>query len=276
MKKHGLLGSLITIFIFIVAISALFGGNDDDTDDQPDHTQTRSEAAAKHKKKPEKKPKPAQVKPVSKPQPKPKQQPRKQLQKPAPAPNTALAVLNTLPVRGEDFSRTYQRVADFGKAWIDMDGNGCDTRDDILARDLQNITYKNHSDCKIASGVLHDPYSGRTINFVRGWRTSRAVQIDHVVPLGDAWRTGAENMSCHDREELANDPLNLLAVGGPTNIEKSDKDASEWLPPNRSFDCPYVARQVAVKKKYNLWVTGAEKNAMSNVLRSCPAQGLPR
>lgn len=268
-SQHGIIGGIV-IFLLIAGLIQSCTDNSGNND-QPHHEATQSEVAKPRKKSKPKTQKKVQPKPTPTSKPAAKPQP-----KPAPAPSTALGVLNTLPVRDEDFSRTYQRVADFGKAWIDVDGNGCDTRDDILARDLQNITYKNHSDCKIASGVLHDPYTGRTINFVRGWRTSRAVQIDHVVPFGDAWRTGAENMSFHDREELANDPLNLLAVDGPTNIEKFDKDASEWLPPNRGFDCPYVARQVAVKKKYNLWVTGAEKNSMENVLKTCPAQRLPK
>ena len=74
---------------------------------------------------------------------------------------------------------------------------------------------------------------------------------------------------------MANDPLELLAVDGPTNSAKGDADAASWLPPNKGFRCAYVARQIAVKSKYRLWVTVAEKNSMAAVLATCPVQGLP-
>jgi hypothetical protein len=102
------------------------------------------------------------------------------------------------------------------------------------------------------------------------------VQIDHVVPLMDAWQKGAQALSPTLRESLANDPLNLLAVDGPANGSKSDSDAATWLPPNRGYWCPYAARQIAVKVKYHLWVTAAEKDALGRILATCPNQALPR
>jgi hypothetical protein len=96
-----------------------------------------------------------------------------------------------------------------------------------------------------------------------------------VVSLSNAWDTGAEQLSDADREALANDPLNLLAVDGPTNISKGDSDASEWLPPVVSFQCPLVARQIAVKRKYGLWVTPNERDSMVATLTRCPGQRLP-
>ncbi|MGH8961391.1 MAG: HNH endonuclease family protein [Jatrophihabitantaceae bacterium] len=127
----------------------------------------------------------------------------------------------------------------------------------------------------VSSGVLHDPYTGQTIHFVRGVTTSLAVQIEHVVALSDAWQTGAQQLTRTERIDLANDPLELLAVDGPTNEAKSDGDAATWLPPNKSFRCAYVTRQVAVKAKYHLWVTSAERATIGRVLSSCPDQPLP-
>jgi hypothetical protein len=127
----------------------------------------------------------------------------------------------------------------------------------------------------VATGILQDPYTGRTINFVRGVRTSLAVQIDHVVAVSDAWQKGAQQLSADSRYSFYNDPLNLLAVDGPTNEAKGDGDAATWLPPNKAFRCSYVSRQIAVKFKYKLWITSAEKDAMTRVLSSCPKQLLP-
>lgn len=185
----------------------------------------------------------------------------------------ALNVLATLQVKAQSASAPYDRVVDFGTAWLDMDHNGCDTRNDILARDLHPAV--KDGSCTVISGTLADPYTGTTISFTRGVETSRAVQIDHVVPLGDAWVTGASLLTLQQRETLANDPLNLLAVDGSTNESKSDKDASEWLPPQSSYDCTYVARQVAVKAAYHLWVTQAEHDKMKSVLAACPTATMP-
>jgi Protein of unknown function (DUF1524) len=186
----------------------------------------------------------------------------------APSSGTALAQARRLEVKGRAPMTGYRR-ADFGDAWRDVDGNGCDTRNDILARDLVDVRVT--SDCKVRTGLLHDPYSGATIHFVRGVGTSDAVQIDHVVALGDAWQKGAQQWSASKRLAFANDPLNLLAVSGPVNQEKGDADAATWLPPSKGYRCSYVARQVAVKTAYGLWVTAAEKAAILRVLSSCPA-----
>ena len=191
---------------------------------------------------------------------------------PRPSAVSASAALAELAVKGRAPMTGYQRVAKFGEPWVDVDRNGCDTRDDVLRRDL---THVSGAACKVRRGVLHDPYTGTTIHFVRGERTSEAVQIDHVVPLADAWRTGAQRLTKAQRTALANDPVNLFAVDGPTNTRKSDGDAATWLPPAKSFRCTYVAHQIAVKRTYSLWVTKAEKAAMERVLARCPEQRLP-
>ena len=166
-------------------------------------------------------------------------------------------------------SMTGYSRAKFGPAWFDVDLNGCDTRNEILARDLRQVVFKAGDDCIVARGTLRDRYTATTINFVRGPGTSLAVQVDHVVALAAAWRTGAKQWSADERLFYANDNLVLLAVDGPTNSAKSDKDAAAWLPPNAGFHCRYVARQVAIKTKYDLWVTPPERMSMTGVLNDC-------
>ena len=188
---------------------------------------------------------------------------------------TASSVLLTLPVKGRAPKTGYTR-AQFGQAWADVDRNGCDTRNDMLKRDLTEIVYKVKTrNCVVATGILLDRYSGETINFVRGNVTSMEVQIDHVVALSNAWQTGAFKLTVLQRTALANDPMNLFAVKGRLNLQKSDGDAATWLPPLKSFRCAYIAQQIAVKAKYSLWVTAPEKEAMLRILTTCPKQLLP-
>jgi len=188
---------------------------------------------------------------------------------------TAFATLATLAVKGRAPKTGYDREQ-FGPAWADVDRNGCDTRNDVLRRDLTGYVIKGGTHgCVVLSGTLLDPYTATTIGFVRGQNTSTMVQIDHVVALSDAWQKGAQQLSAETRRALANDSLNLLAVDGLTNQRKSDGDAATWLPPNKAYRCPYVARQVAVKAKYRLWVTSAERDALRRILATCPSQPLP-
>ncbi len=191
---------------------------------------------------------------------------------PRPVPSgTARSALEALPVRGRAARDNYDRAA-FGQAWLDVDRNGCDTRNDILRRDLADPRFTDGSRCRIAAGSFQDPYTGRVIDFRRGPDSSKAVQIDHVVALGDAWQKGAQQLTAQQRGILANDPLNLIAADGPANQDKSASDAATWLPPNKAFRCHYVARQISVKAAYQLWVTAAEKEAMTRILTSCPEQ----
>jgi len=190
-------------------------------------------------------------------------------------PGLATAVLQTLPVKGRAPKTGYTRDQ-FGQAWADVDRNGCDTRNDILKRDLSAIIYKPGTrNCVVLSGTLLDRYSGESINFLRGNITSMEVQIDHVVALSNAWQTGAFKLTVEQRTALANDPLNLFAVKGSLNQQKSDGDAATWLPPLKSFRCAYVAQQIAVKAKYSLWVVPPEKAAMVTILAKCPGQKVP-
>jgi hypothetical protein len=181
---------------------------------------------------------------------------------------TAVTVLASLPVKGKAPRTGYDREESFGNAWLDVDHNGCDTRNDILARDLVNIT--RDGSCTVLTGTIQEPYTGSTIDFVRGRDTSALLQIDHVVALSNAWQTGAQQLSAEQRVRLANDPLNLLAVDGPSNSQKGDGDTATWLPKSKAYRCAYVARQISVKASYALWVTPAERNAMTGILDSCP------
>ncbi|HEY1155710.1 MAG TPA: HNH endonuclease family protein, partial [Arthrobacter sp.] len=186
----------------------------------------------------------------------------------------AADLLETLPVKGRAPKTGYERSL-FGPTWADMDQNGCDTRNDILNRDLTDITYVNSVPCTVKTGVLADPYTGTVIDFVRGTTTSSAVQIDHVVALSDAWQKGAQQLTAEQRTAFANDPLNLQATDGPTNQQKGDGDAATWLPPAKGFRCEYVARQISVKATYGLRVTQAEHDAMARILGDCAGQLVP-
>ncbi|MUK01337.1 DUF1524 domain-containing protein [Vibrio cholerae] len=181
---------------------------------------------------------------------------------------TALALLETLAIKGRAPKTGYDRE-EFGQAWADVDRNGCDTRNDMLNRDLTDIVHTNSVPCKVQSGVLDDPYTGSIIAFLRGQSTSTEVQIDHVVALSDAWQKGAQQLTFDQRVAFANDPLNLQSTDGPTNQQKGAGDAATWLPPNTGYRCEYVARQVSVKATYTLWVTQAEHDAMVRVLSDC-------
>ena len=141
---------------------------------------------------------------------------------------------------------------------------------------MTSIVFKPKTrNCVVLSGTLIDRYSGEMINFVRGNVSSMEVQIDHVVALSNSWQTGAFKLSIAQRTALANDPLNLFAVKGRLNLQKSDGDAATWVPPMKSFRCAYVAQQIAVKAKYELWVVAPEKAAMSAILAQCPTQQVP-
>lgn len=184
----------------------------------------------------------------------------------------ASEAVNNLDVKGRAPKTGYSR-SQFGDGWAGI--GACDTRNLILQRDLVPAVL-DESGCHVVRGVLRDPYTGSEIQFIRGKTTSSLVQIDHVVALSDAWQKGAQSLGEAERINFANDSLNLLAVDGPANRNKGDGDAATWLPSNKAYRCQYVARQIAVKLKYRLWVTAAEKNAIKRVLNKCPDQRLPQ
>ena len=180
---------------------------------------------------------------------------------------SALRTLDRLEVHEEVGSPRYKRGL-FGTPWRDVDRNGCDTRNDILARDLTGERL-DPDGCTVLTGTLRDPYTGHIIHFTRGPH-STDVQIDHVVSLAEAWKLGAYKWSTARRTEYANDPLVLLAVDGPENTRKSDKDVTEWLPPRKIYRCAFARRVVAIKVEWHLWITRAEKAKLAMVLSGCP------
>ena len=187
------------------------------------------------------------------------------------SPIDALTALNNLEVKGRAPKTGYAR-SQFPH-WSDPDRNGCDARNDTLKRDLTNVTYKvGPRECKVIAGQLLDPFSGKVITFST---TKVVIDIDHVVALSNAWQTGAAYFDKNKRSQIANDPLNLLAVDSKLNRQKGDGDAATWLPPYKAFRCEYVARQVAVKATYGLWVTQPEKVAIDKILSTCVGQKLP-
>ena len=188
----------------------------------------------------------------------------------------ALAAAKLLVVKGRGPKTGYAR-SEFGTAWKDVDHNGCSTRNDVLARDFRN--YTTTDGCKVASGDFTDPYSGESfhVSCRVGSGCVSSFDVDHSVPLSDAWQKGAQYWTKSKREQIANDPLNLVVTTAHLNRQKSDSDAASWLPPERSYWCKYVARQVAVKRKYGLWATKAEKAKIVEILSkpACAKTKLP-
>ena len=190
---------------------------------------------------------------------------------------SGLSVIQAQVTKGRAAKTGYTR-AQFGAdlSTADYDRNGCSTRNEILKRDLTKEVFKEKTNgCTVLSGTLVDPFSGETINFVQGAKTSSEVQIDHSVALSNAWQTGAFKLTADQRKAFANDPLNLMAVKGRLNSQKGDGDAATWLPPLKSYRCDYVSRQIAGKIKYKLWFTAPEKEAMIRILKTCPEKALP-
>ncbi|KRF11336.1 hypothetical protein ASG90_16375 [Nocardioides sp. Soil797] len=185
--------------------------------------------------------------------------------------DTALAALALLAVKGRSAMTGYDR-ARFGQSWLDADRNGCDTRNDVLAEHLTGVVLEPNG-CVVTTGTYADPYTDTDIDYRHG--DGFLIDIDHVVAMGNAWVTGAASWDIKKRAAFANDPLNLLPADASANRQKGDGDAATWLPANKPFRCDYVARQVAVKQKYALWVTAPEKDAITRVLDDCANQALP-
>lgn len=179
----------------------------------------------------------------------------------------ALAALPSIPAKGRAPKTGYARDL-FGPAWKDVDRNGCDTRNDTLRRDLSAVQIKPGTrDCVVLSGKLADPYTGETVDFVRG--SGPGVDIDHLVPLLDAWQKGAQGWDQDKREKFANDPANLAASSASANRQKGDSDLATWLPPNRAHWCTYTTEIVQVKANYGLWMTPAEHERARQILTDC-------
>jgi hypothetical protein len=186
---------------------------------------------------------------------------------------TARAQLDRLRVAAKGSLAGYERSCGagsgcvFGQAWSDVDGNGCDQRDDVLHRDLTDVRDRTGSTCVVESGTLADPYTGTTVAFAKAH--ADRVQIDHVVPLAAAWAQGASRWTAQRREAFANDLGNLIATTAGPNESKGDDTADEWIPPNAAFGCAYGRVVVTVKQRYDLSVTAAEDAALRRLLGTC-------
>ena len=178
-------------------------------------------------------------------------------------------VLEQLEVKGRAPKTDYSREQ-FYKNWPTI--NGCSLRQIIIKREFGDSAVLD--ECNVIAGKYYEPYTGAEKIFTEKSEISKKIQIDHVVALSDAWQKGAQYMDETMRYNIATDPLNLLAVDSSANQQKSDGDAATWLPPNKGFRCQYVARQISVKKKYGLWLTQAEHDAIAKVLESCPNESV--
>ena len=176
----------------------------------------------------------------------------------------AVEILDKLEVKGRAPKTGYSRDK-FYPDWPLIDG--CSLRQRIIKRELGDSAKLDG--CNVVAGEFDEPYTGQHMVFTEKAEIGK-IQIDHVVALSDAWQKGAQYMDYETRNKIATDPLNLLAVDGEANRQKSDGDAATWLPSNKRFRCQYVARQVSVKYKYALWITKAEREAILRVLTNCP------
>lgn len=176
-------------------------------------------------------------------------------------------MLRSLSLKGK-YSKIYYKREFFGKPWFDLDKNNCDTRNDILRRDLKDVTISNEDSCTVLSGVLSDPYTGKEIIFNRGYKSSLEVQIDHIVPLADAWLSGGENLSKPQLLAFANDPQNLIAVSGSSNYQKGYSTPEKWSPKS-DFFCSYLYKYVSVKYKYKLTISKNERDFLNKNIKVC-------
>ncbi|MGO2719571.1 MAG: HNH endonuclease family protein [Brachybacterium tyrofermentans] len=161
---------------------------------------------------------------------------------------------------GDDYDRDL-----FGQRWADIDRNGCDQRNDALRAGAVEVTTKpgTHG-CVVLEATIEDPYTGTTIDFVKGENT---VDIDHVVPLSRAWQQGASIWPEERREEFANISGNLLAVDASANRSKGDRGPEEWMPD--AGRCGYVIQWIDVKTEFELSVSVEEKSALEDELDEC-------
>lgn len=189
-----------------------------------------------------------------------------------------LAALDALAVIDDDVSlaeTSYDRDH-FGQRWADVDRNGCDTRNDTLRRDLDELVVREGTQgCVAQSGTLLDPYTGQEFSFERGTAHAGELHIDHIVALADAWHKGAEAWAEERRTEFANDPMNLVATLGYVNQSKGASDASSWVPPEENARCGFAVHVVWVKEQYELAVATGEAATLEQLLSTCRSSSPP-
>ncbi|WP_432091471.1 HNH endonuclease family protein [Streptomyces sp. NRRL F-5630] len=196
----------------------------------------------------------------------------------APAPPAAAApgetvrlpvreALAQLPVHAEN-REGYKRTA--FKHWIDADKDGCDTRAEVLL-DEAVVAPDQGTRCKLTGGIWKSPYDDRTFD------NARSLDIDHLVPLAEAWDSGASTWSPKEREAYANDlgdPRALIAVSAASNRSKADQDPTTWMPPAPGYRCQYASDWVADKTRWGLSIDTAERTALTDILHACPNRSI--
>lgn len=190
-------------------------------------------------------------------------------QAPLPTVKQARELLASLPSHRSDYYQApyqYTRVA-FGQEWLDVDGNGRGTRDDVLAAQLTDIRLDLNGN--VASGSFIDPYTGLRVDYVRGRTESDPVVVDHVVSLWEAWATGAWAWTAEERLEYANDPINLVATTYKINEDKGPQNAARWHPTNPAQECEFALRVIATKAKYTLEIHSKDRAYLEEVLNRC-------
>lgn len=184
---------------------------------------------------------------------------------PTPTITSALAMLDLLTVAAAADATTYRRDA-FGPDWIDADHDCHNTRAEVLMREtLESVTF-NANGCTVATGRWIDPWSGFSSTKASDF------QIDHLVPLADAWRAGASRWTDAKRQAFAqnlDDPDALEPLAASVNISKGDRTPDQWKPPVRESWCHYATAWVRVKGTWALTVTPTEKAALATMLRTC-------
>jgi hypothetical protein len=187
----------------------------------------------------------------------------------SPAPLPASTSTSSQPSPAATAAEGYSRDL-FGPRWADVDRNGCDTRNDILSRDLVDVVYKpGTNDCVVLTGILHDPLTGETVTFTRTSEGYQPVQIDHIIPLAVAWSSGADSWTAEQREGFANDPANLQAT--TANQSKGDSTPSQWLPAGDTAACTYSTRYLEVAVDYALEISAADRSALDRAITRCPS-----
>jgi hypothetical protein len=179
-------------------------------------------------------------------------------------PTTALSVLQTIPVMNEN-GAGYSRS--LFKHWIDADGDSCNTREEVLIAESKSRAQVDAFGCKVIEGDWFSPYEGQ--NFT----SPSNLDVDHVVPLKEAWDSGASSWTSSRRQAFANDlsdPRSLIAVSASQNRSKGDKDPSNWIPSQSSYLCTYLSDWIAIKARWNLTMDQSEAGRIRNLLnRSC-------
>lgn len=194
--------------------------------------------------------------------------------KPGEAEDVARHRLDALEVRDRPKGAAdYVRDA-FGSPWTDIDHNGCNQRDDVLLRDARpgtmTVQRQGRCDHDVLAGTWVDPYTGRTLVFtdLKDLSQAQAIQIDHIVPLAEAWVSGADTWNPERRLAYANALFDLLAVDGPTNASKGASDPAAWRP-RKGYQCQYAIRWIAIKQHWSLAVDPSEVRALKEMLGFC-------